>query len=378
DLSRRLRFYIERKRILQADLRARMLQKKTEDSLAKWRYHLGRNKPEPFMFPKPQEAESAARCRPLLNRPRRQIVHWTFPRHLNGHTPIGPQEFSQVDDAIHSTLTDASAVRMERRAQRYLADISQMPVEVMRKKHRTRRIIEEREGKKSHAGFSLRGDFAAQKKRYLKSRKDRGGQRDASPDSDAEDKSRPLKHKFRLPIGHNLKQRQQGAGGSSGSPNKPAGATGNRRGRKPKNHPASESRRQSIAPGNEFGASAFDYDASLMDMGLPPLQHVDYQEITVPQFREKDLLVNLPSKDSEAYKNYVNPVYEIARAHHEMEHREKHRFKVTRRMAELRKTSASGSSSTAASAFESGPAVIPPFDEAGFAARHDLDDLTVP
>ncbi|KAH7704289.1 hypothetical protein AAVH_28520 [Aphelenchoides avenae] len=47
-------------------------------------------------------------------------------------------------------------------------------------------------------------------------------------------------------------------------------------------------------------------------------------------------------------------------------------------MAELRKTSASGSNSTAASAFESGPAVIPPFDEAGFAARHDLDDLTVP
>lgn len=49
---------------------------------------------------------------------------------------------------------------------------------------------------------------------------------------------------------------------------------------------------------------------------------------------------------------------------------------MTRKMAELRKSS--NNSTAAASAFESGPAVIPPFDEAAFRARADLVDTSIP
>jgi hypothetical protein len=44
----------------------------------------------------------------------------------------------------------------------------------------------------------------------------------------------------------------------------------------------------------EFGASMFDYDAQLMDIGLPlpTIQNVENVEITVPSFRRRPLICN--------------------------------------------------------------------------------------
>lgn len=148
----------------------------------------------------------------------------------------------------------------------------------------------------------LGSEYAAQKKRYLKSRKmldqrhragGGGGAVDDSGDSEAEDKTRPLTQKFRLHrpqlLGKFKRRSSELSGGGGGAAaGTPAGPS--KRGRKPKSYHAAAAEQQhnhrrhsAIHPGNEFGSSAFDYDASLMDLGMPQLQNVDYQEITVPQ-----------------------------------------------------------------------------------------------
>lgn len=41
-----------------------------------------------------------------------------------------------------------------------------------------------------------------------------------------------------------------------------------------------------------------------------------------------DVFANAPAKDSDAAREYVSPLLEIAKAHHEMEHRERLRCEV--------------------------------------------------
>nr|CAD2150242.1 unnamed protein product [Meloidogyne enterolobii] len=310
----------QRSHILTADAHAKRLLRELEQKQF-WVESQLSNIKDDLMFESPvdtcdDEVDSltCARCRPLISRSEgndvvgRQLLSHIFNRRSNdtffrpliSNKKCGVYEYSFTDESVHRLLSLPSAISMDVQLQKYLHVISFISPEVELRRFRTARIINQSNGKEvvqkfydliedahdeqtsldgdSHYEQGTRGIRLSFHKKGHKHKRKRHASNYSEDDADTDD---PGDGDF-VPSPTFLSNKKRRCMTFDNQEMKKLYSS------KPSKM---ENRRSSHV---EFGASMFDYDAQLMDIGLPlpTIQNVENVEIAVPSFRRRPAILD--------------------------------------------------------------------------------------
>uniref|UniRef100_A0A914I6L2 Uncharacterized protein n=1 Tax=Globodera rostochiensis TaxID=31243 RepID=A0A914I6L2_GLORO len=284
-----------------------------------------------------EDSNSSARCRAFLNRPRRSLVRHDFCSSRKGkckNRPIiskkrcGTEEYAFSDSSTHPKLSLPSSIPLDAQIMKYLHVVDFIPAEIEMRRFKTAQTMTKgQERSLTHAFYNLEEEFREDDDKFgtseskgikislpfrkaLKKRQHSGAtapkpeQTDTESDPDDFDydadpsTSREQMIKF--------KRRRMTYSSGTSKPSK------------------LENRRTSHV---EFGSSMFDYDAQVMDIGLPlpSIQKVENVEIVIPSFRKKSgLLPGFCSPSTDCDRCRLSGEWdEIRRLHADLEQQEK-------------------------------------------------------
>ncbi|KAL3093082.1 hypothetical protein niasHT_022532 [Heterodera trifolii] len=280
--------------------------------------------------------ENSARCRAFLSGPRRAVIRRDFDNSLKKQRksrPIipnkrcGTEQYAFADCSIHSELSLPSAVPLDAQIMKYLHVADFIPVEIEMRRFKTYQTAlksQEQLNELKHAFYNLEEDFHEDDDRFgtteakgikislpfrkmLKKRSvivDQNAEQ-TDTESDPEDYEYDADPSSPREMCKFKRRRMTYSSGTA----------------KP---PKLENRRTSHV---EFGSSMFDYDAQVMDIGLPlpTIQKVENVEIVIPSFRKKcGLLSDFSLSTTECERCRLAEEWEETwRLHAELEQQEK-------------------------------------------------------
>lgn len=312
----------QRAQILTSDTHAKRLLRELEQKQL-WVETQLSNIREDLLFESPfingdDEVDSmtCARCRPLIARRSesnvyvgRELITHNFNRRNNdssfrpliSYKKCGVNEYSFADESVHRLLSLPSAISLDVQLQKYLHVISFISPEVELRRFRTARIINQSNGKEIPQKFYDLIEDARDEQTSL----DGGGLYEEGTKG-IRLSLLPLhkksdKHKRRRNTSNYSEDDSDDPGDGDFVPSPTFLSNKKRRCMTFDNQQMKklysskpskvENRRLSHV---EFGASMFDYDAQLMDIGLPlpTIQNVENVEIAVPSFRRRPAILD--------------------------------------------------------------------------------------